>query len=199
MERLNKKRKILVIFCLVFILYIIWNTASICAYSSSDETCEADVAIVLGAATYDGEVSPVYRERLNHSVVLYEHNYIEKIIVTGGYGEGNEASDACAAKRYLEKKGVPGTDIILEEESSITQENLENAKKLMDEKGYKTAFIVSDPLHMRRAMLLAKDVGIKAYSSPTTTTMYRSLRTKLPFLAREVFFYIGYQWYRIFF
>ena len=69
MERLNKKRKILVIFCLVFILYIIWNTASICAYSSSDETCEADVAIVLGAATYDGEVSPVYRERLNHSVV----------------------------------------------------------------------------------------------------------------------------------
>ena len=94
---------------------------------------------------------------------------------------------------------MPGTDIILEEESSITQENLENAKKLMDEKGYKTALIVSDPLHMRRAMLLARDTGMEDYSSPTTTTMYRSLRTKLPFLAREVFFYIGYQWYRIFF
>ena len=199
MERLNKKRKILVIFCLVFILYIIWNTASICVYSFSDETCEADVAIVLGAATYDGEVSPVYRERLNHGMILYEQNYIEKIVVTGGYGEGNEESDACAAKRYLEKKGVPGTDIILEEESSITQENLENAKKLMDEKGYKTALIVSDPLHMRRAILLARDTGMETYSSPTTTTMYRSLRTKLPFLAREVFFYIGYQWYRIFF
>lgn len=199
MKRPTKKRKFFVIFCLLLILYIIWNVVSICVYSSSDETCEADVAIVLGAATYDGEVSPVYRERLNHGMMLYEKNYIEKIVVTGGYGEGNEESDACAAKRYLEKQGVPGTDIILEEESSITQENLENAKKLMDEKGYKTAFIVSDPLHMRRAMLLAKDVGIKAYSSPTTTTMYRSLRTKLPFLAREVFYYIGYQWYRIFF
>ncbi len=95
--------------------------------------------------------------------------------------------------------GIPGTAIILEEESSITQENLENAKKLMDKNGYATALIVCDPLHMRRAMLLARDSGIKAYSSPTTTTMYRSLRTKLPFLAREVFFYIGYQWYRIFF
>ena len=199
MEKLIKKRKFFVIFCLLLILYVLWNMISICIYSSSDETREADVAIVLGAATYDGEVSPVYRERLNHGIVLYEQNYIEKIVVTGGYGEGNEESDAYAAKRYLEKQGVPGTDIILEEESSITQENLENAKKLMDEKGYKTALIVSDPLHMKRAMLLAKDTGMEAYSSPTTATMYRSLRTKLPFLAREVFFYIGYQWYRIFF
>ena len=198
MEKLIKKRKFFVIFCLLLILYVLWNMISICIYSSSDETREADVAIVLGAATYDGEVSPVYRERLNHGIVLYEQNYIEKIVVTGGYGEGNEESDAYAAKRYLEKQGVPGTAIILEEESSITQENLENAKMLMDEKGYETALIVSDPLHMKRAMLLAKDTGMEAYSSPTTATMYRSLRTKLPFLAREVFFYIGYQWYRIF-
>lgn len=194
-----KNRKILVIFCLLFILYVVWNVVSICVYSSRDETCKADVAIVLGAATYDGEVSPVYRERLNHSIVLYEQNYIEKIIVTGGYGEGNEQTDAYAARRYLAAKGVPEAAVLLEEKSSITQENLENAKVLMDEKGYKTALIVSDPLHMKRAMLLAEDTGMEAYNSPTATTMYRSLGTKAPFLAREVFFYIGYKWYRIFF
>ena len=52
----------------------------------------------------------------------------------------------------------------------------------MDEYGYETAIIVSDPLHMKRALLLAEDAGITAYSSPTPTTRYVSLRTKIPFL-----------------
>ncbi len=43
-----------------------------------------------------------------------------------------------------------------------------------------------------------RDEQCKAYSSPTSTTRYISLKTKLPFLAREVFFYIGYKWYRWF-
>ena len=68
----------------------------------------------------------------------------------------------------------------------------------MDAHQLETAVIVSDPLHMKRAMLLAEDAGIKAYSSPTPTTRYISMRTKIPFLARETFYYIGYQWYRLF-
>lgn len=194
-----KKRNVILIFILFILLYVTGNIVSICTYSTRDESCKADAVIVLGAATYDGEVSPVYRERLNHGAVLYEQGYVKKLIVTGGRGEGNEQSDAYAAKQYLVDQGIPETDILLEEESSITQENLENAKKLMDENGYEKALVVSDPLHMKRAMLLAEDTGMQAYSSPTTTTMYRSLRTKIPFLAREVFYYIGYQWYRVFF
>ena len=69
----------------------------------------------------------------------------------------------------------------------------------MDASGMETALIVSDPLHMKRAMLLAKDAGIRAYSAPTPVTMCRSLRTKIPFLAREMFYYIGYKWYRVLF
>ena len=94
--------------------------------------------------------------------------------------------------------GVPKEDILPEEQSLITQENLENAKELMDQQDYKKAVIVSDPLHMKRAMVLAEDAGIEAFSSPTPTTMYHSLKTKIPFLARELFYYIGYQWYRMF-
>ena len=68
----------------------------------------------------------------------------------------------------------------------------------MDENALETAIIVSDPLHMKRAMLMAKDYGIPAYTSPTTTSMYKSLKTKIPFLLREEFFYIGYRIVRIF-
>ena len=194
----HKKRKFITILLLICLFYIAGNIVSICAYSLRDETCEADVAIVLGAATSDGGVSPVYRERLNHGIFLYQQGIVEKIIVTGGQAEGNEQSDAYRAKQYVMSQGIPEEDILTEDKSTITQENLENTRAIMDEAGYQTAVIVSDPLHMKRAMLMAGNAGIEAYSSPTRTTMYRSMRTKIPFLAREVFFYVGYKWYRIF-
>lgn len=129
------------------------------------------------------------------SICKYSHVYedrkcdVAKIIVTGGVGKGNTMTDASMARKYLVSVGVPD-DVILEEgKSTITQDNLENAKRIMDECGYQDALIVSDPLHMKRAMLLAKDAGIDAYSSPTGTSAYKSMKTKIPFVARETFLY----------
>lgn len=196
---MNDKKKYIPISIIgILIIYIVINIVSICTYSTKDEKRQADVAIVLGAAAYEGQVSPVYQERINHGITLYKEGYVDKIIVTGGVGEGNEKSDAYYAKEYAISMGVPEEDILTEDTSTITQENLENAKVIMEQNGYDTAIIVSDPLHMKRAMLLAKDAGIDGYSSPTPTTMYQSLKTKIPFVAREVFFYVGYKWYRIF-
>lgn len=194
----KKKRNIILITILIFFLYITGNIISICMYSVKDEKCKADVAIVLGAATYNEDVSPVYQERLNHSINLYQQGYVKKIIVTGGLSPHNKQSDAYTAKHYVISQGIPEEDVLIEEQSTITQENLNNSKVLMEENCFHTAVIVSDPLHMKRAMLLAKDIGIKSYSSPTPTTMYKSLKTKIPFLSRELFYYIGYKWYRIF-
>lgn len=193
------KWKIIFIVIACILLYVIGNLLSICLYSYKDEKQEADVTIVLGAATYYDEVSPVYRERLNQGIRLYNDGYVDTLIVTGGYGAGNGHSDAYTAKQYVVSQGIPEEAILMEETSSITQENLENAKVIMEENGMETAIIVSDPLHMKRAMLLAKDAGIEGYSSPTETTMYRSLETKVPFVLRELFFYVGYKWYRIIF
>ena len=111
-------------------IYIVSNIISICTFSTKDEKCIADVGIILGAATYEGEVSLVYQERLNHAITLYTEGFISKIIVTGGIGEGNSKSDAYAAMKYITENGVPEEDIFLEEKSTITQENLVNSKKL---------------------------------------------------------------------
>ena len=74
----------------------------------------------------------------------------------------------------------------------------EGMKEIMESEDLSTAILVSDPLHMKRSMMMAKDYKIEAFSSPTPTTRYQTTRTKLPFLARETFFYVGYQIYRIF-
>ena len=190
------KRKKLKIFFLCSLLSFVVMLSAIAAqitiYGRKDEKCQCDVAIVLGAGTTDGTVSAVYRERINHGIWLLENGYVDALILTGGVGEGNIVSDAYAAKEYAVANGISGDVIFIEEVSTITEENLQQAKAIMDENGLETAIIVSDPLHMKRAMLMARNYGITAWSSPTPTTMYRTLKTKLPFLAREEFFYIGY-------
>ena len=205
-DKLSKplKKKRVLKYCVVIVVILILslfitNGLSIIKYSNNDETRHADVAIVLGAGVIEGEPSPVFRERINHGIWLYEEGYVEKIILTGGYSEKSTASDAKIAMDYALSKGVPVENILYEENSAITQENLSYAKKVMEQNEYETALIVSDPLHMKRAMLLAKDMDIKSYSSATRTSEYKSWNTKLPFLAREVFFYIGYKITRVFY
>lgn len=178
---------------LLILAYILCNALGIILYARKDETCVCDTAIVLGAAVSLDDVSPVYRERLNHAITLYNDGYAQTIITTGGSIDGQSDSDAYVAKKYLVENGIPESVIITEDHSTITEENLEFSKDIMDEYGFRTALIVSDPLHMKRAMLMAKDCGIEAFSSPTQTSMYRSLKTKFPFLCREGFFYIGYK------
>lgn len=189
----RKKRWLILAIPLIIISYLIGNVITIWQYSYENETRQADVAIILGAAATDDGVSPVFRERINHGIWLYENGYVNHLIITGGYGEGNQYSDAAIGKNYAVSHGVPAEAVLIEETSTITEENLENAKRLMDSSSYHTALIVSDPLHMKRAMRMAKDTRLDAYTSPTQTSMYRGSWTKAKFLAREVFFYIGYK------
>ena len=201
MKKLRKNKVAILISLLVvslIILSAIITAVSIAHYEKLDEKAHCDVAIILGAATSGEKVSPVYRERINHGIWLFENGYVDYLILTGGVGKGNEKSDAYVAKQYAIEKGVPEQVILIEEKSKITEENLEYAKEIMDAFSMDTAIIISDPLHMKRAMLMAKDYGIEACSSPTPTTMYKSAKTQIPFLAREVFFYIGYSIVRVF-
>ncbi len=183
---------------LLCFLYILIHTWQIVSYSRKNELQEADVAIVLGAGVIGKEPSPVFVERIRHGIWLYENGYVRALIMTGGYGEDALCSEAYAAKTYAVSQGVPEEDIYIEEKSRITQENICYAKELMTEHGFTDALVVSDPLHMKRAMLMAADYGLEAYTSPTPTTRFISPKTKLPFLARELFFYSGYRIYRIF-
>lgn len=198
---MKTKRKILlclIAFITATVLYTAGNVISICSFSHKDEIRPCDTAVVLGAAASEYGVSEVYKQRLNHAADLYREGTVKKIITTGGVGSGNTHSDAYMAKLYLESEGIPSEDILTEDKSTITQENLENTAQIMKENSLETALIVSDPLHMKRAMLLSKDAGINGFSSPTQTSAYRTYKTKVPFTARETFFYIGYKVYRIF-
>lgn len=183
---------ILIIGCLIYFSIDIYS------YGNVNELVEADAAVVLGAAVWGDKPSPVFEERINHGIWLYKNGYVDKIIFTGGKGESNEFSESSIAKNYAIENSIPAKDILIEEKSTITQDNILYATQIVNENNYSKVIIVSDPLHMKRAMLMAKDYGLEAYSSPTQTTKYTTAKSKTLFLAREVFYYIGYGIFRLF-
>ena len=184
---MNLKKKIILLGLLFS--YFVLNSIRIYNYSFKYYETESDVAIVLGAGTNDGKLSPVFKERINHSIVLYKKDVVDKIIFTGGYGRGQKQSDSQSAKNYALRNGIPEKDILIEEESNYTIENLKQSKQIMNSLELTSALLVSDPMHMKRAMKLAKYYEIDCKPSPTKTTMYKSAKTKISQLLYETFYF----------
>jgi uncharacterized SAM-binding protein YcdF (DUF218 family) len=148
----------------------------------------ADAAVVLGAAVWTRDPSPVFKERINHAINLYQKGRVRKLIFTGGQGNPGEPTEAAAARDYALQNGLPASDILIEDKSHNTYENVLNAKQFAGSNGIQKVLIVSDPLHMKRAMTMAQDVGLEAHSSPTPSTRYQGMRV----LMRETYYYLGY-------
>lgn len=117
---------------------------------------------------------------------------MQRLLFTGGRGEGMKRSEAQAARQWALRRGVPPARILLEERSRTTRQNLLEAREVMRSAGVRSALVVSDPLHLPRAMRMAKDLGLAARPSASATSRYRSWRSRLPFLAREAFFLTTY-------
>lgn len=185
----KKYRRILLLVFFIFLVFFITNAITIYNYSFEYSEEKSDVAIVLGAGTDNGIVSPIFKERINHSVYLFNENRVDMILLTGGYGHKQNQSDSYLAKQYLLSQGIPNEVIVIEEKSRYTIENLSESIKIMDSLELKSALIVTDPLHMKRSIELAKKLKIDCEPSPTKTTMYRSFFPKTKSLIYETFYY----------
>jgi uncharacterized SAM-binding protein YcdF (DUF218 family) len=186
MSVLRPLLKILLVLIGIFVAAFVVVAFLIFQYSQESSPLSADAAIVLGAAPWGDEPSPVFRERINHAVTLYQQRRVRKIIMTGG------PLDAEVARAYALEQGGPARDVLWETTSRTTEQDLFYANAVAQQQGLATFLVVSDPLHMKRAMLMANDLGLNAYSSPTPTTMYQSWNTQGEFLLRESFYYLWY-------
>ncbi|WP_242111874.1 YdcF family protein [Luteimonas aquatica] len=156
---------------------------------AADAGVRADAIVVLGAAAYDAVPSPVLASRIDHGIALYRAGNAGTLIFTGGFGTGARFSESQVSRRYAIKHGVPAQAILIETRSRTTYANLVEARALLRERGLGRVIVVSDPLHMARALRLCRELGIDALGSPTPSTRFRSFRPRLQFLLREVYFF----------
>lgn len=132
-------------------------------------TAKVDYLLVLGAGVNGDTPSLILYERLDRALKYLENNKVDKIIVSGGQGPGENITEAEAMKRYLVSKGINEASVIKEEKSKSTLENLRFSKRILDDisssADFKTAIVTSD-FHMFRAEFLAKRAGLHGYSVP---------------------------------
>ena len=189
MKRIAKV-SLLIVFILLLTVGLL--ASRIYVYSTAGSDGPADAAVVLGAAVWGTQVSPVFRERINHGIDLYQNRKVRKLIFTGGQGNRTEPTESSAARSYALQRGIPAGDILIEEKSHTTYENILYAKQIADAHGLRKVLIVSDPLHMKRAIAMARDVGLTADPAPTPSTRYQGVGSQARLLAHETYYYIGY-------
>lgn len=175
------------------LLYIGLSMYGIWTFTGETELRHADAALVLGTRLEGEDPSYALRERINHAVWLYDNKFVETLVFTGGLTEGGSISEAEASKTYALSLGVPEQDIIIEDQSIVTRENMEFVKKLMASWEVDNFLLVSDPFHMKRALMMADVFDLQVEASPTPQSVYSTWAEQFPFVLRETLAYVGYQ------
>ncbi|AUZ06247.1 hypothetical protein ADP71_30520 [Vitreoscilla sp. C1] len=175
-------------------LYQVWH------YAQPQTLQQADAAVVLGAAAWGKNPSPVFKERINYGLKLYRDGMVDKLIFTGGTPVEGYPTEAAVAARYAGKQGIKQADMILESQSRDTYENLYNTRELLFGSEMKRLIVISDPHHLARAHFIADDLGMDVQTAPTPTSRYNdSAQSKqLRLWLEESFLLVLYQAGRLF-
>lgn len=168
----------------------VWRAAH---HDDASEIETADLIVVLGAAQYDGEPSPVFTGRLDHAALLYRQGRASQVVVVGGNRPGDQTTEAEAGRDYLIAKDIPADDVVAEPVGHTTYESLRALASWMRERGLDSAFLVSDPWHNLRVEQMASDLGFEGHASATWTSAAKTEGTRLGGYVRETFAYIYYR------
>lgn len=162
-------------------LLVLWlaSVAAVVAWGSRDRARKADAIVVLGAAQYVGRPSPVLKARLDHAISLWSRGLAPMLIVTGGKGAGDTTSEGAVSRQYALRHGVPDSAILVESRGRNTRESLETVANMMEARGLDRAILVSDPFHMLRLSILAGQLGLVPYTSPTPTSPISANRSQV--------------------
>lgn len=173
-------------------IYLGWTAAGIWQTSKEDERPSSDAIVVLGAAQYDGEPSPVFRARLDHARQLYQAEVAPLIVVLGGKQAGDRFTEAQAGAAYLEQN-LPSNRVTGVKAGEDTLDSLQKFTGMAEERQINRIVLVSDPLHLDRAREMAEDLGFEAAVSPSEIP--ESDGTKRAGLLRET---LNLTFYRMF-
>lgn len=168
---------------LICFAYVAITFVMVYRASRHDGARAADAVVVLGAAQYNGQPSPVLRDRLDHALTLYEAGLAAHIVVTGGRQEGDVFTEATTGYNYLRARGVPDEALLKEVGGHNTYESLAASARFLRERELTDVVLVTDGYHALRVRTIAEDLGLRAEVSPTETRLSRA--SELRQLLRE--------------
>lgn len=155
----------LLFICIAILSSFIFTFSSNNSFNEFD-TKKERIGVVLGAAVWKkDQPSPIFKARIEKANLLYETGILTILQVTGGNAPG-ELSEAETAKQYLVKLGVDAEDILLEESTSTTSEQIKFIGKELNDNGLDIV-VISDNFHLTRITEMCKFFNVRAKVIPS--------------------------------
>ncbi len=176
--------KIIGLVLLTVVLYLGANLFLVWRASRLDQARTVQAIIVLGSAQYAGVPSPDLTARLSHALELWRHGLAPVIVVTGGREGGDPYTEAGVSAAWLALHGVPQGDILREVSGRNTWESLDASAEFLKDRDIHRVLLVSDPYHSERIRLMASELGLQPFVSPTRTSPI-SGSALVPYVVKE--------------
>ena len=144
-----------------------------------------DAIVVLGAPLGpDGALSPIVFERVAAAAALWRAGGGRLVVATGGVTEGAPRAEADAMAEALGALGVP--DVLTERASRSTIDNARLTRPMLEARGVRSLWLVTQPFHGRRSARLFRRAGFDAHVWHIADSLqYRDRRRALKWLVRE--------------
>ena len=162
-----KRAGTLSVLVLAGFMYVCLNIVQVWSVGRSSGARQVDAIVVMGVAQYDGRPSPQLQARLDHVLTLWNMGVAKLVVTTGGNQPGDRFTEARASADYLIASGIPESAISMEDIGATTLQSLQGVAEIMKSRGLASVEIVTDPYHALRSRLIAQDLGLSAYVSPT--------------------------------
>jgi len=140
---------------------------------------DKDFLIILGCGLRkDGTPTPLLRGRIDRALSFYRQQKAETgkeliFVTSGGQGPNEVISESASMKRYLIEQGIPAEQIVEEDRSTDTFENMKFSKekiRAINPNG-KVAFATTN-YHVFRSGLFARRVKMRAVGMGAKTKWY---------------------------
>lgn len=178
---------------LIFFWFIL-HTLTIITDGTQEDTRPADIGVIFGTKNKkDGSLSQSMLRRLNIGLKLYQEGRIQKILLSGGMAnKGFCESDLM--QDFLISKGVRLGDIIIDNKSKNTKENVDNSLEIIKNNNYKRLIIISQYYHISRIKLMYYKRGF--YNIGSVSSRHFSKKHDPKIFIRE---FLGFYYYYFFY
>ena len=158
-------------------------------YGSYDHISgDPQIMIILGCQVKPWGPSILLQDRLNEALAYLEEHPDMTVVVSGGQGFDEPMTEARAMADYLTEHGFPAEQILLEEKSANTAQNLRYSCALLAEQGYDTTediLVVSNGFHLTRVRMLFDRVWGGTYNLSTLAAPSSHAPSRLKMYVRE--------------
>ena len=143
-----------------FLLLFVVVTGRVAAASFARPAPGADYVLVLGARVKDSGPSVLLDYRIDKAAEYLKANGESRAILCGGQGDNEPMTEAQAMYEGLVKRGVEAERLILEDQSTSTEENIRFAMALMEGEN-PSVVVTTTGYHIYRALNTARSLGLE--------------------------------------